>query len=246
MKGREAKEGKEGKEGMKAKEGRESKHSIDPIVLGMEETVHMYNGASVRMKQQMECEEAQRIEGMLNELYKTQGGRSRGWTKAMLEEMIRPRCASGGFVPELDKSKKAFLWQIVGDEKVYSSFLDFLCVAKKIRVAIWFEEERRVILYPAADNTSCFLDEPVDIPLLHVSHTGHLLSSKPTKNELVSFCDSKQYILMPPLSVIHSLSGLTLTELESVGKQLGMATVEGSKKERIANIAIYKLRQRLS
>lgn len=218
---------------------------IDPIVLGMEHSVELFDGSSKRSKQQMECEEAIRIEGMLNDLYKSQGGRSRGWTKVMLEEMIQPRCASGGNIRDLDKSKKTFVWQLVGDEKVYSSFLDFICVAKKIRVAVWFED-RRVIVYPAADSN--IVDESESTyPLIHVTCKGHIEKEKEqyTYASSVQFCDSNNYVLMPPLSVIHSLSGLKLDELESVGKQLGMASVEGTKKERIALIASYKLRQRL-
>ena len=50
---------------------------------------------------------------------------------------------------------------------------------------------------------------------------------------------------MPPYSVGHSLAGLNLEELESVGKKLGMAEVSGTKAERVAKIASYKLQQRL-
>lgn len=235
----------------KPKEKEKEKRSpiLDPIVLGMEDTVELYNGSSVRSKHQMECEEAQSIEARITELYKSQGGRSRGWTKAMLEEMIQPRCASGGDIRELDKSKKAFVWQLVGDEKVYSAFLDFLCVAKSIRVAVWFDDEteketdKRVVLYPAADVNT--LDTNTTVRLYNVTSKGMLRNKQLTCEELVSFCTANQIALMPPLSVLHALSGLTLSELESVGKQLGMATVEGSKKERVANIAVYKLRKRL-
>jgi len=218
------------------------KKEVDPIVLGIEQSDPLYDGAPFRTKHQIECEEAQRLEGLLNELYKSQGGRSRGWTKTGLESMIKPRCASGGDIRELDRAKKAFLWPLVVDDKPTSAFLDYVCVAKKIRVAVWFQETKQVILYPAADN----LDEGNEFPLYNVTSQGLPHIGIRNCTELVAFCDSNSYVLMPPNSVVHSLSTLNLAELESVGKKLGMTAVEGSKAERVAKVAIYKLRQRLS
>jgi hypothetical protein len=45
---------------------------------------------------------------------------------------------------------------------------------------------------------------------------------------------------------MHSLSGLKLDELESVGKKLGMAAVEGNKAARVIAIAEFKTRARLT
>jgi hypothetical protein len=222
------------------KEPRTLKREIDPIVLGIEDP--LYDGAPYRTKHQMECEEAQRLEGLLNDLYKSQGGRSRGWTKTSLESMIKPRCASGGDIKELDRAKKAFLWPLIVDDKPCSAFLDFVCVAKKIRVAVWFLESKQVVLYPAADN----LDDGNEFPLYNVTSQGLPQHGIRTCAELVAYCDSNSFVLMPPNSVVHSLGTLTLAELESVGKKLGMAAVEGSKTERVAKVAIYKLRQRLA
>ena len=218
------------------------KREVDPIVLGIDQNDPLYDGAPQRTKHQMECEEAQRLEGMLSELYKTQGGRSRGWTKTGLESMIKPRCASGGDIKELDRAKKAFLWQLVIEDKPCSAFLDFVCVAKKIRVAVWFLESKQVILYPAADN----LDDGNEFPLYNVTSQGLPRVGIKTCTELTTYCDSNKFLLLPPNSVIHSLATLNMGELESVGKKLGMAAVEGSKAERVAKLAMYKLRQRLA
>ena len=218
------------------------KREIDPIVIGIDQKDPLYDDAPHRTKHQMECEEAQRLEGMLNDLYKTQGGRSRGWTKTGLESMMKPRCASGGDIKELDRAKKAFLWQLVVEDKPCSAFLDFVCLAKKIRVAVWFLESKQVVLYPAADN----LDDGDEFPLYNVTSQGLPRIGIRNCAELVTYCDSNSFILMPPNSIVHSLSTLNMGELESVGKKLGMATVEGSKAERVAKVAIYKLRLRLA
>ena len=219
------------------------KHEIDPIAIGVELSDVLYTGSSAQTKHTMECEEAQRIEGLLAELYKSQGGRSRGWTKGGLETWIKPRCASGGNIRELDRAKVAFTWQLVCDDKAMSAFLDFLCVAKKIRVAIWFSEEKRVVVYPAADYVEA---EPIEsYPLFHVDCKGHLRKGMKSSSDLVQFCEDNHYTMLPATTVMASLSKLTLDELASVAQKLGMVDCDGKKNERVAKIASYKLRQRL-
>lgn len=224
-------------------EPRTTKQLVDPIVLGIDARDPLYDGAPHHTRHQLETEEAALMESLLNDLYKSQGGRSRGWTKTGLETMIKPRCASGGNSRELDRVKAAFPWQLVGSDKACSAFLDFLCVAKKIRVAVWETEAKRIMLFPAADYVG--VDVVSTFPLYHVTNKGEVRHGLRTCEDLVKFCDRDGWTLMPPLSIAHSLSGLTLAELESVGKKLGMAAVEGNKAERVAAVAVYKLRQRL-
>jgi hypothetical protein len=219
-----------------------TKQTLDPIVLAIERTEPLYVGAPYNNKHAIEVAEAVAIEAKLAELYKSESGRSRGWTKTALDLWIKPRCASGGNLKELDKAKAGFAWQLLMDDKAQSSFLDFVCVAKHIRVAVWFEETKTVLVYPAADATT---DIGVDLPLFHMSSTGHVCIGPDNGKELFEVCTKNNYTALPPLSVMGSLSGLKLDELENVGKQLGMATVEGKKVERIAAIASHKLRMRL-
>jgi hypothetical protein len=215
---------------------------LDPLTIDMNDTVALYDSSSRNGKKQLECEEAIRLEGLLNELYTSQSGRSRGWTKTGLTALLQPRCASGGDIKELEKSKKAFLWALVVDDKVYSSFLDYICVAKQIRVAVWFEEDKYVVLFPAADRTTCPADT---IPLYNITSKGLPHRRVNTCEDLLSYCDTNNLVLMPPHSIFHSLSTLTLSELESVGTKMGCIGVTGTKKERVAKLANWKLRQRL-
>ena len=221
------------------------KYEVDPIVLGIENNECLYDCAPNVAKKQMECAEAQRIELVLDSLYKSQGGRSRGWTKAGLETLLKPRCASGGNIRELDTAKRAFPWPIIDHDKLASAFLDFLCVAKKIRVAVWYVEEKRVLVYPAADQMDATEDKAMAYPLYHVNSAGKLRSGFKSVKEFLKFCKDNNYTVLPPTSVMGALSGLTLTELASVGTKLGMAAVDGSKAERVAKIATYKLLSRL-
>ena len=218
------------------------KHAIDPIVLGIESFEPLYPMAPSRSRHQMELEEAQRIEAILNDLYKSQGGRSRGWTKVGLEAMIKPRCASGGDIKELDKAKRAFLWPLVVEDKPTAAFLDFLCVAKRIRIAVWFDDTKQVVVYPAADTPGL----EGSVPLYHVTSSGVPRQGLSTCADFLAYCDSNGTVVMPPTSILHSLEGLTLADLESVGAKLGMTDVTGNKATRVAKIAVFKLRQRLS
>ena len=222
------------------------KHTLDPIVFGIEMIDILYNDSPKASKRQMEINEALRCESRIDELYKSQGGRSRGWTKTMLEAIIRPRCASGGDLHELKQAKSVFLWQVVKSDKSVSAFLDFLCVAKQIQVAIWDNDAKMITVYPAAD----YMGEGSSgiKGLYNVTNTGMPMSVEGirTGKDLIGYATTYSWTLLPSSSVIHSLEKLTLGELESVGKKLGMAEVTGSKVERIAAIAGYKLKSRLS
>jgi hypothetical protein len=220
-----------------------STHQIDPIVIGIADG--LYENATYTTKRQMECEEAQRLEGLIASLYASQGGRSRGWTKSGLEACIRPRCSSGGDLRTLDKAKSTFPWSLIRTDKVVSAFLDFLCVSKGVRVAVWFQEEKTVVIYPAADRMGS--DTVANYPLFHVSHNGFILRAARIQSgaDLVALCEDHGFTYIPPYSVSHSLSNLKVDELNSVASKLGMSELSGTKAERVEKISQYKLRQRL-
>ena len=218
-----------------------SKQVVDPIVIGLEVADPLYVAAPEATRHQMELEEAQRLEGELDAVYKAASGRSRGWTKVGLEGMIKPRAASGGDLKSLARAKKPFEWSKLNEEKGLSAFLDFVCYAKQIRVVVWDFEKKSACVYPAADHPTA-----KSVPLYHVDSEGHLCKGLDAAADLLEFCDSNNWSLSPPGSVAHTLSTLTLAELESVGKKLGMVEVVGSKAERIESIAAHKLRLRLS
>jgi hypothetical protein len=218
-----------------------TKQAVDPVVVGIERAEPLYMDAPFNNKHSIEVTVALALESQLNELYKTEGGRSRGWTKSGLDLWMKPRCASGGNLKELDRAKAGFVWQLLMDDKAQSAFLDFVCVAKRIRIAVWFDETKTVLVYPAADLST---ELGSIFPLYHVSAGGYLMKGPINGKELYSVCAQHKYTVLPPLSVMGSLSGLKLDELENVGKQLGMPMVEGKKVERVAAIAAYKLQQR--
>ncbi len=221
-------------------EPKTTKRQVDPLVLGIGDI--MYSRATHRTQYQIECEEAVRLETEMPTVYKSQAGRSRGWTKANLEILIKPRCAIGGNLRDLDKAKAAFHWNLVRTDKYQAAFLDFVCVVKKIRIAVWFEEEKRVVLFPAADNTTALGNT---VPLFHVSSSGFERHGLQSGADLSAFCSANNWVLVPPASVYHSMSHLKLDELANVAAALGLSGITGNKQERVERIVSYKLHQRL-
>ena len=213
------------------------RHPIDPLSIAMDIKNPMYAMANAMQRKAMECEEAQRLEGLLTELYRSQGGRTRGWTLSGLEPMMKPRCASGANLHELQKAKAAFDWML--EDKVSVAFLDFLCVAQQIRVAVWSPDKKTVTLYPAADRAS-----HEKIPLFHVEE-GAVKTEEMDGPALVRFVEANGWTLTPPQSVLKSLAHLSVPELESVSTKVGLTDFVGNKAERIVALGTFKVKQRL-
>lgn len=218
-----------------------SKQNIDPIVLGLSLFDPLYEASPYNTQHIIEKTAAIKLESDLDKLYKSNNGRSRGWTKVGLESMLKPRCASGGNLKELDRAKKPYIWALVNTDKILSSFLDFICCARHIYCAICDDDKKTVYLYPAADDVI----EDAPKKLFVVNNTGYSVKNIETNSELISYVDTNGYDLLPPPSVIHSLGSLKLEELESVGSKLGMMAITGNKAQRVHAIATYKTRQRL-
>jgi len=207
----------------------------------------MYSMANAHHRKAMECEEAQRLEGLLTSLYKSEGGRTRGWTLSGLEPMLKSRCASGADLTELARAKTPFDWTL--EDKGSAAFLDFLCVAQQIRVALWSPKTKTITIYPAADATEVVRDGR-QIPLFHgeegVFREESELEGAVEGASFLQFVTTNGWSLCPPPSVLKSLSQLTMAELESVGTRLGMTDVTGTKIERVRAIGTFKVTQRLS
>ena len=198
---------------------------------------------SSAMKQRMECEEAQRLESVMRSIYQSQGGRARGWTLSGLDAYLKPRSASGGDINALKRAKSPFLWDQVLEDKNTSAFLDFVCVAQRIRIAIWSDADKSVTVFPAADSSEETFATP--IPLFHVYSNGSVKSDPMDSKALASLCATMGYAYLPPPSVMKSLAHLNVEDLQSLADKLGLHDLTGSKAQRVVSIAVWKLKQRL-
>jgi len=215
----------------------------DPISIGMNLRDPLYFITSSAMKQRMECEEAQRLESVMRSIYQSQGGRARGWTLSGLDAYLKPRSASGGDIYALKRAKSPFLWDQVLEDKNTSAFLDFVCVAQRIRIAIWSDADKSVTVFPAADSSEETFATP--IPLFHVYSNGSVKSDPMDSKALASLCATMGYAYLPPPSVMKSLAHLNVEDLQSLADKLGLHDLTGSKAQRVVSIAVWKLKQRL-
>ncbi len=199
--------------------------SMDPICIGVEHHDPMYAIATPPVRISLECAEAQRLESMVDVLYKEQAGRSRGWTKTKLSEFLVPRAAAGSRL----HAKSAFDWGAIWTQKEASALLDFVCLAKGIRLAVW-KSPQEVGLWPAADK------EGTAPPLLHVGSSG-----APLQNREIT----RDTRILAPYSVVAGLEKLSLDELESVAEKMGVSLPSCKKTEKAAFLASARMRMRL-
>lgn len=200
----------------------------DPICIGISQRDPMYEIASPSVKQSIEAEEARLIEAKIAELYKSESGRSRGWTKTYLEAFIQPRVSTGGTL----HPKQQFPWGSVFTDKQVSAALDFLCLAKEIRLAVWNDDERCVGIWPAADHS----ESKQSVSLYHVDKRGAPLQK--TSPFEAGWC------LRATLSVEHGLEKLSIDELDSLAEKMGIE-LSGKKTERVRTLASARTKQRL-
>lgn len=217
------------KEYPESNKSNKSKQGPDPICIAIGHRDPMYEIASASVRQSIEAEEARLLESKIAELYKNESGRSRGWTKTALDAFFLIRAASGGHVP----AKQAFEWSGVFSDKQTSALLDFICLAKGIRLAVWNAAEKCVGIWPAAD-LSTSKETP---PLFHVSAEGHGL------RKTTVFEDG--WTLRAPQSVEHGLEKLSLDELNSLAEKMGVTPPTGKKAERVRALASMRMELRL-
>lgn len=204
----------------------------DPLRLAIEVRDPMYAIATSQVRQTIECEEARTLEALINTLYTSESGRSRGWTKAALEAYILPRAAAGLAVGPKD----AFDWSAVATDKKTAAILDFVCIAKNIRLAVWHEASREIVVWPAADRSK---PTGSPIPIYHVEDDGRFKQTGPLDIPT-------GWSLRAPPAFEHSLEKLTLSELDAVAAGVGLTGLTGKKAERVKAIGAARVRQRLS
>jgi len=198
---------------------------MDPICIGIERADAMYAIASVAVQKSIECEEARRLESRINELYKEESGRSRGWVKSKLDIFFGPRATIGGRV----MAKDTFDWEKIWTNKDASAILDFVCLAKGIRLAVW--KDKVVGLWPAADAS-----KGGEIPLIHIGIVG----TRDIRQAIEQGCK-----LVAPLSIEHGLEKLTIEELDGLAEKMGITIPSGKKLEKVNALATARMVMRI-
>lgn len=122
----------------------------------------LYRTATSTVRRAMESEEASALLNASEAAWKEHNGRVRGWVRKHLEEDLRQR--SGGAEPAPDA------WETVRTARRAALLLDYVCVMRGLRVAIWWPEHKAVSIFPAAGGV------PAGTPLVQLNAlTGRVM-----------------------------------------------------------------------
>jgi hypothetical protein len=102
----------------------------------------LYRTATPSVRRAMESEEATTLLNASEAAWKEKGGRVRGWVRKHLDEDLRQR--SGGVDPVPDA------WENVRTARRAAQLLDYVCVMRELRLALWWPEHKIVSVFPAA------------------------------------------------------------------------------------------------
>jgi hypothetical protein len=114
----------------------------DAIALSLWIRDPLYRSAVAGVRRAMEAEEATALLNVSETAWRDHNGRVRGWVRKHLEEDLRARSGSGDPAPDF--------WEAVRTQRRTALLLDYVCVMRSLRVAIWWPEQKVVTVIPAA------------------------------------------------------------------------------------------------
>jgi len=112
----------------------------DAIALSLWVQDPLYRIASGSIRRSMEMEEAASLLQGSEAAWRTHNGKIRGWVRKHLEEDLRLRAGGGDPAPDA--------WISVKTNKRAALLLDYVCVMRGIRVALWYPDQKAVTVVP--------------------------------------------------------------------------------------------------
>jgi hypothetical protein len=100
----------------------------------------LYRTATVAVRRAMEMEEAAALLHASEAAWKQHNGRVRGWVRKHLEEDLRHRASGGDPAPDA--------WETIRTTKRAALLLDYICVMRGLRAALWWPEQKAVTVVP--------------------------------------------------------------------------------------------------
>lgn len=113
----------------------------------------LYRTASAGVRRAMEAEEATALLNASEKAWRDHNGRVRGWIRKHLEEDLRGRSGSADPAPDF--------WESVRTQRRTALLLDYVCVMRSIRIALWWPEHKSVTIIPAASAPNLTAATPV-------------------------------------------------------------------------------------
>lgn len=106
----------------------------------------LYRVAAAAVRRAMEMEEAAWLLENSETLWKTHGGKARGWVRKHLEEDLRSRSGGADAPPDT--------WETVRTTRRAALLVDYVCVVRGLRIALWWPEHGAITMIPAAGATA--------------------------------------------------------------------------------------------
>lgn len=100
----------------------------------------LYRVAVTGVRRTMEMEVAGTLMASIETEWKAKHGRHRGWVRKHLEEDLRGRSAGADPAPNF--------WELVRTNKRTALLLDYVCVVRGFRVALWWPDQKSVTTVP--------------------------------------------------------------------------------------------------
>lgn len=115
---------------------------MDGVALSLWVRDPMYRAASPPIRRSMEMEEAAWLLHESEPAWKEHNGRVRGWVRKHLEEDLRLRAGGGEPAPDA--------FEAIRGTKRAALLMDYICVMRDLRVALWWPEHKAVTVIPAS------------------------------------------------------------------------------------------------
>lgn len=161
----------------------------DPVGLSLWIRDPLYRVAAQAIRRSMEMEEASYLLHASEAAWKQHNGRVRGWIRKHLEEDLRLRAGGGDPAPDA--------WETIRTTKRAALLLDYVCILRSLRVALWWPDQKSVTVVPltgpavAISQLNCLSGRMmlgpaaessvpcVDLPTLLLTATGDIAWNPP-------------------------------------------------------------------
>jgi hypothetical protein len=118
----------------------------DPVSFSLWVRDPLYRIATPTIRRSMEMEEAAFLLHGSETAWKQHNGRTRSWIRKHLEEDLRLRAGGGDPAPDA--------WEAIRTTKRAALLLDYVCIVRGLRVALWWPDLKAVTVVPLSGSTA--------------------------------------------------------------------------------------------
>lgn len=165
----------------------------------------LYRTASAGVRRAMEAEEATALLNASETAWRENNGRVRGWVRKHLEEDLRGRSGSADPVPDF--------WESVRTQRRAALLLDYVCVMRQIRIALWWPEHKTVTVVPAASASAAQVTQlNATSGRILLGPTGE--TSVPTLRWATEVLRLGVEMVWTPAATISAMSSMTVAQIQ--------------------------------